>query len=145
ASPSRRPHVSHRLWACFEGIASAMVRDLPERRLRESERLFLPAGMTAPGMTTQARQRGSMGGTVDGGWLPPLASDPTAALRRLLRPRARGPMCRELHERFMPERVRSRNRKNRPSNIFLSTRLSTTLSPLAAATATKRHKMLQIR
>jgi hypothetical protein len=47
-----------------------------------------------------------------------LVPTPDAAPRRLLRPRARGPMCRELHERFMPDRAETFKKKDRPSITF---------------------------
>ena len=50
---------------------------------------------------------------------------PTAAPLRLLRPRARGLMRRELHEPFMPDPIRTRNNKRGAQSLFLSTELST--------------------
>jgi len=42
----------------------------------------------------------------------------TAAPLRLLRPRARGWMRRELHERFMPERVWTDNKNNHAQSLY---------------------------
>ena len=50
---------------------------------------------------------------------------PTAAPLRLLRPGVRGPMRRELHERFMPECSRTGNKLNTAQSLLLSTELST--------------------
>lgn len=44
---------------------------------------------------------------------------PTAAPLRLLRPRARGSMRRELHEPFMPDGSRTRNKENHGSITFI--------------------------
>jgi hypothetical protein len=50
---------------------------------------------------------------------------PVAAPRRHLQPRVRGPMCRELDERFMPQDAGSFKRNDRPSITFIVHRLST--------------------
>ena len=87
---------------------------------RECRHLCDPLGFSCLGLTTQARQRARP-------TRPSARTDcparpvPAAAPQRLLRPGARGQMCRELHERFMPDHDRTRNRNSPPSNSFLST------------------------
>lgn len=125
--PTRSPHVVER---CLHGHCkhqSAVTRDPWHSRNRSPLlpkvrffRICCVPGTDDPsapfGSTVVARLREL---------IALLVPTPDAAPRRLLRPRARGPMCRELHERFMPDPVGPRNKNNRAKSLLLSTELST--------------------
>jgi hypothetical protein len=92
----------------FEGHCKRRGRDEPDRDFERAGRLYNPLVSTRLGLTTQARQRGSVCVAFRGELIAPAVPTPTAAPRRLLRPRARGLMRRELHERFMPDPIETR-------------------------------------
>ena len=134
---SRRAHFLHELWRVPSGHCkhqSAVTRDPWHSRYKRLcyrwdwfFRTCVPGtdDPSAPfGSTVVARLRELFA---------LLVPTPDAAPRRLLRPRVRGPMCRELHERFMPDAVGPFKKKDRPQSLFLSTELSTGTSLTKAA------------
>ena len=104
---SRRPHVLHKLWRVPSGHCkhqSAVTRD-PwqfEEQVAFSTDGVDPFGSLVPGTDDPSAPVGSTVVARLRELIALLVPTPDAAPLRLLRPRARGPMCRELHERFMP-------------------------------------------
>lgn len=115
--------------SAFTGIASARVRSpaIPgcSRNKHLCDRWVDPFGSIVPGTDDPSAPFGSSVAARLRELIALLVPTPDAVPRRLLRPRARGPMCRELHERFMPDRVRTFKKNDRRSITFLSTALST--------------------
>ena len=126
---SRRPHVLPRLGG--SALVGHCKRPCAANRAGHREGMRLLDSLEPRlGLTTQARHRARPELVVCAADCPARTTR-VAAPRRLLRPRARGPMCRELHDPLMPDRLRTRKNKNRSSITFLSTRLSTARRPPA--------------
>ena len=101
----------------------APLLELPGRNFGETGHLYnlagadsceSPPGPDDPSEPTRLGLRG-----LSRQLIAPAVPTPTAVPLRLLRPRARGSMCRELHERFMPDRNLSGNDLNHRSITFI--------------------------
>ena len=127
---SRRPHFFPRLGRVPSRALQAPECGHPRSLAFEEQVAFVtdgfdPFGSLVPGTDDPSAPFGSTVVARLRELIALLVPTPDAAPLRLLRPRARGPMCRELHERFMPDRARTFKKKDRPSITFLSTELST--------------------
>ena len=118
--PTRSPQVVE---GAFTGLASTRVRSPAIPGIRGTSAFVTdgvdPFGSLVPGTDDPSAPVGSTVVARLRELIALLVPTPDAAPLRLLRPRARGPMCRELHERFMPYGTEARNKKIRRSITFL--------------------------
>lgn len=134
---SRRPHVFHRMGkSALDGHCKGPPRTNSRRTFEEAAPFRQPVAPWPDDPSARDRL-GRRRGYARTECLA--RSMPTAAPQRLLRPRARSPMCRELHGPFMPDRRRLGNRKFDPTMESLSTDLSTSWWSLFTSALSSLH------